>query len=192
MSMVDNERKPPMTYRIRGLDPALFRHLFGLPDEVLAAHGARRCIADAKPGFPDRIEVCDVEPGETLLLLNHVHQPADTPYRASHAIFVREGAERALDMVDAIPEAMRVRPISLRAFDAAGEMVDADLVDAVDPATARNGRHHRWPASNRGVGGIADLKARIDDRAGGVAVAALCLATCRGDRQPRRIAGATG
>ncbi len=118
-----------MTYRIRGLDPAPFRHLFGLSDEALAAHGARRCIADAKPGFPDRIELRDAEPGETLLLLNHVHQPADTPYRASHAIFVREGAERAVELVDAIPEAIRIRPISLRAFDAAGEMVDADLVD---------------------------------------------------------------
>ena len=31
-----------------------------------------------------------------MLLLNYVHQPADTPYKASHAIFVREGAERAV------------------------------------------------------------------------------------------------
>jgi hypothetical protein len=118
-----------MAYRVRGLDPAPFRHLYGLSDAALAARGVRRCIADAKPGFPDRIEVRDAEPGETLLLLNHVHQPADTPYRASHAIFVREGAESALDLIDAVPEALRVRPISLRAFDAAGEMVDADLVD---------------------------------------------------------------
>ena len=118
-----------MPYRVKGLDPAPFRHLYGLSDEELAAHGARRMIADASPGFPDRIEVRDAEPGETLLLLNHVHQPADTPYRASHAIFVREGAERALDLVDAIPEPLRIRPISLRAFDASGEMVGADLVE---------------------------------------------------------------
>ncbi len=83
--------------------------------------------------------VRDAEPGETMLLLNHVHQPADTPYRASHAIFVREGAEQALDMIDAIPDAMRLRPISLRAFDAEGEMVDADLVDgtALEPLIER-------------------------------------------------------
>jgi len=118
-----------MTYRIRGLDPARFRHLYGLSDGELAKHGARRCIADVRPGYPDRIEVRDAEPGEALLLLNHVHQPADTPYRASHAIFVREGAEVALDMIDAVPEPLRLRPISLRAFDAAGEMIDADLVD---------------------------------------------------------------
>ena len=118
-----------MTYRIRGLDPARFRHLYGLSDGELAKHGARRCIADVRPGYPDRIEVGDAGPGEALLLLNHVHQPADTPYRASHAIFVREGAEVALDMIDAVPEPLRLRPISLRAFDAAGEMIDADLVD---------------------------------------------------------------
>ena len=82
-----------------------------------------------KPGFPDRIELRDLEPGETALLLNFVHQPADTPYRASHAIFVREGAEERFEVVDSIPEVIRLRQISLRAFDEQGEMVDADLVD---------------------------------------------------------------
>ena len=53
--------------------------------------------------------------------------PADTPYRASHAIFVREGAAAAYDALDETPECLRLRPISLRAFDAAGMMVDADL-----------------------------------------------------------------
>lgn len=128
-----------MTFRLIGLDPAPFRPLYGLADGALAARGVERVVANSRPGFPDRIELRDLDPGETALLLNHVHQPADTPYRASHAIFVREGAERALDMVDAIPEAMRVRPISLRAFDAAGEMVDADLVEGreLDPLIER-------------------------------------------------------
>ena len=118
-----------MSFRVSGLDPAPFRHLYGLSDEALAAHGVRRYVADVKPGFPDRIEVRDANPGETLLLLNYEHQPADTPYRASHAIFVREGAEVAYSEVGAIPEPLKVRPISLRAFNEAGEMVDADLVD---------------------------------------------------------------
>jgi hypothetical protein len=118
-----------MTFRIRGLSPLPFRHLFGLPDEALAAHGAMRCVADAAPGFPDRVELRDAEPGETLLLVNHTHQPADNPYRASHAIFVREGADAAYDRTGEVPEVMRVRPLSLRAFDANDLMVDADLVD---------------------------------------------------------------
>ena len=118
-----------MSFRIRGLDPAPFAHLFGLPDQDLAALGVTRCVADAKPGYPDRIEVRDVEPGETVLLLNYEHQPAKTAYRASHAIFIREGAERAFEAVGVVPEVIRLRPISLRAFSEGGEMLDADLVD---------------------------------------------------------------
>jgi len=116
-----------MSYRVTGLDPAPFRHLYGLAEEALAAQGVKRYVADRKPGFPDRVELRDAEPGESVLLLNYTHQPAATPYRASHAIFVREGAEKAYDAVDRIPEPLRGRPISLRAFSAEGEMVDADL-----------------------------------------------------------------
>lgn len=118
-----------MSFRITGLSPEPFRALYGLSDEALAAQGVKRCVADKKPGFPDRIEVRDAEPGETLLLLNYTHQPADNPYRASHAIFVREGADTAYDRVDEIPEVMGIRPLSLRAFDRADAMVDADVVD---------------------------------------------------------------
>ena len=125
-----------MAFRIRGLSPEPFRHLFGLDDAALAAAGARRYVVDHAPGFPDRIEVRDLQPGETALLLNYVHQPAGTPYRGSHAIFVREGATAAYDAVDEVPEVIRIRPISLRAFDAAGMMVDADLLDGRDMEAA--------------------------------------------------------
>jgi hypothetical protein len=121
-----------MSFRITGLDPAPFFSLYGLTDPELARLGVKRSVADAKPGFPDRVELRDAEPGESVLLLNYVHQPADTPYRASHAIFVREGAERAYEGVDETPECLRLRPISLRAFDASGFMIDADLVDGAD------------------------------------------------------------
>lgn len=121
-----------MAFRIRGLSPEPFRHLFGLDEAALAAAGVRRYVVDHAPGFPDRIEVRDLEPGETALLLNYTHQPADTPFRASHAIFVREGATTAYDAVDRVPDAIRIRPISLRAFDAGHMMVEADLVDGTD------------------------------------------------------------
>ena len=118
-----------MSFRISGLDPAPFRHLYGRPDEYLARYQARRCVADVAPGFPDRIEMRDAEPGETLLLVNFTHQTADNPYRASHAIFVREGAERRYDKIDEVPEVLRRRLISLRAFDLADQMADADVAD---------------------------------------------------------------
>jgi Protein of unknown function (DUF1203) len=118
-----------MCFRITGLSSDPFRHLFGLTDEELAKRGAKRYVADTKPGYPDRIELRDAEPGETVILLNYVHQPANTAYRASHAIFVREGAETTYDRINEIPEAMRSRQLSLRAFDAEHLMVDAELVD---------------------------------------------------------------
>jgi hypothetical protein len=118
-----------MTFRITGLSAEPFRHLFGLSDAALAAQGAKRYVVDEKPGFPDRVEMREGEIGETMLLLNHVSQPAETPYRSTHAIFVREGAEQAYDRVDEIPEVMRGRLLSLRAFDADGMMLDADVVN---------------------------------------------------------------
>ncbi|WP_333570983.1 DUF1203 domain-containing protein [Sphingomonas sp.] len=128
-----------MAFRVQGIDPAPFEHLMGLSDEALAERGIRRYTVDATPGFPDRIGVRDLEPGETALLLHYEHQPADTPYRASHAIFLGEQSRTRLDLIDALPEAIRIRPISLRAFNAEGEMVDADLADgsALEPLILR-------------------------------------------------------
>jgi hypothetical protein len=123
-----------MSFRVTGLSPEPFRPLFGLSPEALAVHGARRYVCDG-PAFPDRIEISDAAPGETLLLVNYLHQPAATPYRASHAIFVRERDVAPTDLVDDIPPAMRVRPLSLRAFDSDDLMVDGDLVDGRDAET---------------------------------------------------------
>lgn len=119
-------------FRVTGIDPAPYARLYGLSDAELEARGARRYRVDAVPGFPDRVEMQDVPLGETVLLVNHVSQPAGTPYRASHAIFVREGATERYDRVGIVPDVMRRRMLSLRGFDAEGMMVDADLVDGQD------------------------------------------------------------
>lgn len=128
-----------MNFRISGLSPEPFRHLFGLSENELALKGVKRYVADKKPGFPDRIAMRDVDLGERVLLLNHVCQPADTPYRATHAIFVGEGSEVPYDRVGEIPEVMRVRLLSLRAYDAQHMMIDADVVDGqeVEPVIHR-------------------------------------------------------
>ena len=128
-----------MDFRIKGLSPEPFRHLYGLSEGELARHGVTRYLVDKKPGYPDRIEMRDAEPGETVLLLNHVCQSADTPYHASHAIFVREGAEATYDRLNEVPEVMRVRLLSLRGYDARGMMLDADVVEGqyLEPAIER-------------------------------------------------------
>jgi DNA-binding Lrp family transcriptional regulator len=125
-------KESKMVFRIKGLSPEPFRHLYGLSDEELASDGVKRYVADTKPGFPDRVEMRDGEPGEIFLLINHVCQPANTPYRATHAIFVREGAEQTFDQIDEVPEVMRVRLMSLRAYDEEDMMVDADVVDGME------------------------------------------------------------
>jgi hypothetical protein len=123
-----------MTFHITGLPLSDFAPLFALPSEELARQGALRRIADRKPGFPCRVSLRDAEPGESVILLNYEHLPVASPYRSSHAIYVREQAEQACLEPGEVPELLRSRLLSLRAFDRHGMMVAADVVQgsAVD------------------------------------------------------------
>lgn len=121
-----------MHYRITGLEPELFRDLFGMPDEELARRNMIRTVVQEKPGAPCRISLEDADVGEHVLLLNYQHQPAATPYRSSHAIYVRETPVQKYDAVDVIPESLRIRMLSVRAFDEAGAMLDADLANGAE------------------------------------------------------------
>ncbi len=116
-----------MTYRITGLDPATFAHLAGADTADLTVQGAQRVTADAKPGYPCRITLADAEPGETLILLNHVSHDVATPFRSCYAIYVRETATKAADYLDCVPPALNGRPLGLRAFDASGMLRAAAL-----------------------------------------------------------------
>jgi hypothetical protein len=118
-----------MSFRITGLSVEPFKHLFGLSDEELAAKNVIRRVADSKPGFPDRVELRDADPGESVLLLNYMHQPAHSPFQATHAIFISESSKDRYDRTNEVPSAMRGRTLSLRAFDNDGLIVTADVVD---------------------------------------------------------------
>ena len=124
-----------MSFVVTGLSAAPFKPLFALSDEALAERRILRRTVDAPQGFPCRVTLEDAPVGETVLLLNYEHQPADTPFRASHAIYVREGDHPTRRDVDAIPPALAVRPyISLRAFTAEGMMIDAEVAAGSDLA----------------------------------------------------------
>ena len=121
-----------MTFQIHALPSAPFAPLFALTDEELAARGALRRLADRRPGFPCRVSLRDAEPGETVLLLHYEHQPARSPFRASHAIYVREGAVPAQPEPGEVPEMLRSRLLSVRAFDDGGMLVDADVAPGTE------------------------------------------------------------
>ena len=116
-----------MTYRITGIDPAPYRPLYGLSDEELASQGIVRMTVTHKPIFPCRVSLTDRDIGEHVLLLNHVSHDVANPYRASHAIFVTEGAEQVGEYVDEVPPVFGPRVLSLRGFDEAGMMADVLL-----------------------------------------------------------------
>jgi Protein of unknown function (DUF1203) len=119
-----------MSFRISSLPVEPFQPLFGLSEAELLKHGARRQVADAKPGFPCRVTLADAEPGESLLLLNYDHLPvSSSPYRAKGPIFVRESAKAGAEVRDTVPDYLARRILSLRAYDKDGMMLDADVVD---------------------------------------------------------------
>lgn len=124
-----------MAFQVSAL-PASFAPLFRLTDDELASRGAVRRIADASPGFPCRVSLRDAAVGETVILTHFEHHAVASPFRASHAIYVREGAERAVLAVDEVPAMLRTRLLSLRAFDRAGMLVEAEVVDGREVAPA--------------------------------------------------------
>jgi hypothetical protein len=121
-----------MSFQISGLPVAPYAPLFGLPDTDLAKHGILRHTATQFPGFPCRVSLRDAEPGETLLLLNYEHLDVASPYRSRYAIYVREYAEETRVAVDEVPDVLRRRLLSLRAFDKQGMLLDSDVAEGRD------------------------------------------------------------
>jgi len=120
-----------MTYRIRGLEPALFAGQLALDDAGLAATRARREIA-GEGRYPCRVTLEDAAPGEVLLLTHYANHAVESPYRNAFAIYVRAGATEVADYVDSLPPVLRGRPIALRGYTAAGDLHRAALALADD------------------------------------------------------------
>jgi len=121
-----------MGFQISTLSRDRFDHLFRLGDEALARLGARRYVADRKPGFPCRVSLRDAEPGERVILVPFQHQAVGSPYQASGPIFVREAAVDVALPADAVPDLLRSRLLSVRAYDSHDLMIDADVVNGPD------------------------------------------------------------
>jgi len=125
-----------MNFVFSGLPVERFRALFAMSDAELRERGIFRLAAE--PASPCRITLQEADVGEPLLLLPFEHQPAATPYRSSGPIFVRERA-RQTARFDEVPAIVRTRLMSVRAYDAGGMMIDADVVDGseIEPCLER-------------------------------------------------------
>lgn len=125
-----------MPFQIHALPAHTFAPLFALSDDELRARDVRSIVADDRPVYPCRVSLQDAVEGERLLLLPYDHHRVDTPYRASGPVYVREAATQALPAVDEVPALLRTRLLSLRAYDARGMMVWADVVPGSEVETA--------------------------------------------------------
>ena len=119
-------------FRISGLPAEPFQPYFAMSDAELRTHGARRMVAtQADLGLmpPCRVSLRDATVGETSILLHYPHHvsPA-SPYRASGPIYVRQGVTETASFVNEVPAQQRTRLLSVRAYDADGIMVDAEVL----------------------------------------------------------------
>jgi hypothetical protein len=126
-----------MDFRISGLPVEPFVPYFSMSDAELLTHGARRMVAMATPEPqlmpPCRVSLRDAEPGEVSILLNYPHHVTpSSPYRAAGPIFVREGVTQSVSVLNHVPAQQRIRLLSVRAYDADGIMVDADVQEGAE------------------------------------------------------------
>ncbi len=118
-----------MTFQIHALPPDGFAALFELTDVQLADRGSRRVIADEAGAFPCRVSLADADVGDELILTNYAHLDQRSPYRASHAVYIRKGVAQATPKPGEVPAALASRLLSLRAFGRDHMMTNADVVD---------------------------------------------------------------
>ena len=114
-----------MAFRLTGLRAEKFEHLFHRSDAELKALGAVRL--NAQLGYPCRVTLEDAIPGENVLLVHYEHIGAPSAYRSAGPIFIREAVLPTGTIENQIPDAMRDRLYSVRAYDEYGWMLDADV-----------------------------------------------------------------
>jgi hypothetical protein len=93
-----------MSFQICALAREPFADLFTSSDETLASRLAKRIIATKNPGFPCRVSLQDAEVGEEIVLVHFQHQPANTPFQASHGIYIRQHARQAELAMNEVPK----------------------------------------------------------------------------------------
>ena len=117
-----------MNFQFQALPAGQFQHLAGHNDAELARLNVQRVVVDEKPGYPCRVSLVDAEIGETVYLLSHTHHDVMSPYRAVGPIYVRPDVPTARPGVNEIPAMFWHRLLSVRAYDGAAFLVEAEVV----------------------------------------------------------------
>ena len=119
-------------FHLEPLQLSEFLPLFELTDEELHRRSSKWLVADANPDYPCRVSLADAEVGERVLATPFVHHDVQSPYRASGPVFVREIAQTVNLAVNEIPIMFHHRLLSLRAYDSAGMMVGASVIEGTE------------------------------------------------------------
>ena len=114
-----------INFQIAGLPAEDFAALFAMDTEALSERRMKRLIVDEMPGYPCRVSLQDAAEGETVLLLPYQYQAANSPYRSSGPIFVREAVSQAILPENTVPQMLRHRMLSVRGYDAHHIMIAA-------------------------------------------------------------------
>jgi len=119
-------------FQVKALAKNKFDDFISLNDKELANKNAKWIVVDANPRYPCRVSLKDANIGERVLIIPFVHHDEQSPYRASGPIFVREHANTAQVGVNEIPEMLRQRLQSLRAYDKNKMMIGAETVQGIE------------------------------------------------------------
>jgi hypothetical protein len=119
--------KQSLDFRFVALPSNQFAHLVQKPAEELAALHSRRYLVD-RDGYFCRLTLEDAPLGETVILTNYQHQPAESPFQSAHAVYIRETAQPKFFDVNTVPRVLRAKLLSVRAFNGEHYITDAEVV----------------------------------------------------------------
>jgi len=119
-------------FKVLALPRSIFEPFFSMSDEELRGHHAAWIEVKESPGCPCRVTLEDAKVGERVLAISFTHLDANSPYRSSGPIFIRENAQQASFDINQLPSMLRHRKLSIRAYDSDAIMLAADVMEGRD------------------------------------------------------------
>ena len=116
-------------FLIKALSKKKFNDLMGCTDNELVNKHAKWITVDESPCYPCRVSLIDANVGERVLALPFMHHDVESPYKASGPIFVRENAKTAKLDIGEIPEMLRHRLLSVRAYNSEKIIIAAESLE---------------------------------------------------------------